>query len=88
MESLNASFALRTDEAKQNWIKRFMKQKQICSRAITHVGQQTSSQLRTMKADFVAHVNAKFRVDGVLADCEKKYIVNMDQTAIFFEVRL
>lgn len=71
-----------------SYVYRFMARNKLSNRVITHVGQKLSGHLLEIRNDFNDAVNARFKKGGDFYGIDKKLVVNMDQTAIFFEPKI
>lgn len=56
-------------------------------RRITRVGQKLSGHLKSVRDDTTTAINKRFEYSGSLSDCQPRFFINMDQTAVFFEAK-
>ena len=62
-----------------------MHQYNLSIRRVTRVGQMLLGHLLEVRNDFTAAINKRFLEGGTLQNVDPKFILNMDQTAIYFE---
>jgi hypothetical protein len=81
---LMPSFAEKSSHAKYLAVHRLMKANGFSIRSKTHVAQNSSEAVRELASQFMSHIRPLM----ALEDRDKKWILNMDQTAVFFSMML
>ena len=67
------------------WLYRFLERKGLSIRAVTHEGQKNNAALVQVKRYFNEMVNGFFTCDGAFGGVSSHWVVNMDETAVYFE---
>ncbi|KAE9264982.1 hypothetical protein PR003_g32604 [Phytophthora rubi] len=68
------------------WVYPFLKRHRLSIRRRTRVGQKLSGHLESVRQEFVEAVNERFAAGGTLENTPPALRVNMDETAVFFEM--
>jgi hypothetical protein len=79
---LSAAFRRKTPRAKDCVIRRFLASNKIVLRAVTHECQRPPEQLRREALDFIEYARPKV----VGPNRHPAFVINMDQTPIFFDM--
>ena len=79
---LSAAFRRKTPQAKDCVIRRFLASNKIVLRAVTHECQRPPEQLRREALDFIEYARPKI----VGPNRHPAFVINMDQTPIFFDM--
>ena len=77
---LDSAFRHKTERAKFEVVKRFLKTHSIVGRAVTHEAQKDPQDTKTTALQFIESVIPRL----LREDRHQSYILNMDQTPIFF----
>ena len=83
--SLDPTFKNRNEIVLRRWVYRFLRRYNLSIRRSTHVGQRSEHVLDTRGAEYVKQLNEKFRAGNIYSRAYREEMVNMDQTAIYFE---
>ena len=79
---LCARFRRKSARSKDQAVQRFLSTNRIVMRAVTHTCHRLPHQVREEALDFIRDVREK----GVGENRSLKYIINMDQTPVFFDM--
>jgi hypothetical protein len=79
---LNAQFRRKTARAKDQAVRRFLASNRIVMRAVTHTCQRAPQHVRNEAFAFIHDIREKV----VGENRSLKYIINMDQTPVFFDM--
>ena len=80
--TLSAEFRRKTTRAKELAVRRLLASNRIVTRAVTHTCQRPPEEVRQEALDFIHYLREK--VVGV--NRSNDYIINMDQTPVFFDM--
>jgi hypothetical protein len=69
-----------------SWAYPFLHRHRLSIRRKTRVGRKLSGHLENIRREFVEAVNERFRSGGTLEGIPPRLRVNMDETAVFFEM--
>jgi hypothetical protein len=70
-----------------SWVYKFLARHGLSVRRVTRVGQKLSGHLKKVQDDAAAAIRKRLSVGGTLHGMELKYFINMDQTAVYFEMK-
>ena len=71
-----------------HWVYKFLKRHRLSIRAVTHEGQKNGDQLQQERAEFVRYISSRLQSPtSTVGMVEPHYIVNMDETSVYFEVK-
>jgi hypothetical protein len=79
---LSADFRRKSTRAKDQTVRRLLASNRIVIRAVTHTGQRAPQEVVDQALDFIRDIREK--VVGM--NRSLKYIINMDQTPVFFDM--
>ena len=79
---LSAAFRRKTERAKYLAVRRFLVSNKIVLQAITHECQRPPQMLRQEALDFIASIRPKVNAPNR----DNRFVLNMDQTPIFFDM--
>ncbi|OWY94675.1 RNA-binding protein 45 [Phytophthora megakarya] len=83
---MNPSFRNGSRKAMWKWVYPFLHRHRLSIRRKTRVGQKLSGHLQKIRSEFVAALNERFKAGGTLEGTPSSLRVNMDDTAVFFEM--
>jgi DDE superfamily endonuclease len=69
------------------WVYRFLGRNGLSIRRPTRIGQKLSGHLQEVQDDMTRGVRERLAVGGSLHGLDPKYFINMDQTAVWFEMK-
>ena len=72
-------------KALQAWVYKFLIRQKLAVRRITHKGQKKWGHLDEVRKDVVTNIRQRFEEGDMYHGMELHYMVNMDETAIYFE---
>jgi hypothetical protein len=70
-----------------SWVYKFLARHGMSIRRVTRVGQKLSGHLKEVQDDAAAAIRKRIAVGGTLHGIDMKYFINMDQTAVYFEMK-
>jgi hypothetical protein len=69
------------------WVYKFLGRHGLSVRRVTRVGQKLSGHLKQVQEDAAAAIQKRIAPGGTLHGMDLKYFINMDQTAVYFEMK-
>jgi hypothetical protein len=69
------------------WVYKFLLRQGLSVRRVTRIGQKLSGHLKEVKDDCAAAIRSRMAPGGTLHGLQLKYFINMDQTAVYFEMK-
>ncbi|KAE9341572.1 hypothetical protein PR003_g9918 [Phytophthora rubi] len=84
--AINPSFRGGNRKAMWKWVYPFLHRHRLSIRRRTRVAQKLSGHLQEVRREFVAAINERFEPGGTLEGTPASLRVNMDETAVFFEM--
>lgn len=70
-----------------SWVYKFLARHGMSVRRVTRVGQKLTGHLKDVQDDATAAVRKRMAAGGTLHGIDLKYFINMDQTAVYFEMK-
>jgi transposase-like protein len=69
------------------WVYKFLGRHGLSVRRVTRVGQKLSGHLKEVQDDCALAIQKRMAIGGTLHGMDLKYFINMDQTAVYFEMK-
>jgi transposase-like protein len=69
------------------WVYKFLGRHGLSVRRVTRVGQKLSGHLKEVQDDAAAAIRKRLAPGGTLHGMDLKYFINMDQTAVYFDMK-
>lgn len=69
------------------WVYKFLSRHGLSVRRVTRIGQKLSGHLKEIQDDCANAIRNRMAVGGSLHGMPLKYFINMDQTAVYFEMK-
>jgi hypothetical protein len=69
------------------WVYKFLARHRLSVRRVTCIGQKLSGHLKEVQDDAAAAIRKRLAEGGTLHGMDLKYFINMDQTAVYFEMK-
>jgi hypothetical protein len=69
------------------WVYKFLARHRLSVRRVTRIGQKLSGHLKEVQDDATAAIRKRLAEGGTLHGMDLKYFINMDQTAVYFEMK-
>lgn len=70
-----------------SWVYKFLARHGLSVRRVTRVGQKLTGHLKQVQDDAAAAIRKRIAPGGTLHGIDLKYFINMDQTAVYFEMK-
>ncbi len=84
---ISPNFKGRSKKTLNRWVYDYLGRNGLSIRHVTQVGQKLSGHLEQVRNDTAIAISSRFLPGGTLAGIERKYFINMDQTAVFYECK-
>jgi transposase-like protein len=83
----NPSFKNSSQKTLIAWVYKFLGRHGLTVRRVTRIGQKLSGHLKEVQDDCANAIKKRMAVGGTLHGIDLKYFINMDQTAVYFEMK-
>jgi hypothetical protein len=70
-----------------DWVYKFLARHRLSVCRVTRIGQKLSGHLKEVQDDAATAIQKKLAEGGTLHEMDLKYFINMDQTAVYFEMK-
>jgi hypothetical protein len=69
------------------WVYKFLVRHKLSVRRVTRIGQKLTGHLKQIQDDAAVAIRKRLEPGGTLHGMDLKYFINMDQTAVYFEMK-